>query len=606
MNKEQLLEKARTLPMSPGVYLIKSKSGKVIYVGKSKVLKNRVSSYFAPGDHPYPKTNRMLQSVHDFEVYFTKTELEALLLENQFIKQHSPRYNVKLKDSLSYPYIRVTNEPYPKITFCHRRSNDKDRYFGPFSSVGVAKNIVETVNKTFLLPTCNRKFPEEIGKERPCLSYHINQCIAPCIPGAITLEEYNALVEEALDFLKGDYSSLTRSLEDKMHTAAEDQLYEQAGRYRDRIKAVKAIGDKQQIVAPPDVEADIFGYYEDDLGSAITVLFVRRGAIIDRETFFFNADEIFDSGAIITFMSRFYQLRRFVPRRIYTNYEVLSEDRDLIISWLHSEAGYSVDLKIPQKGRMRALAETAKDNAKQLLLLNRAKQERQNDFLVSLSGFLRLEIIPERIEAYDVSNNGVEDTTCGMIVLKNGRFAKRHYRSFNIKGVQGMDDYGALREALNRRFSHKTDEPGWEYPDLIFMDGGVGQVSVANQVLQNHGLSIPVFGMVKDEYHKTRTLIDDQGQLSLNKRQDIFVFVYKIQEEVHRYALARMDIRRRKTVKKSFLTEIKGIGPSKAKALLEHFGTLENLKAATVTDIEKVKGIPAKLAVDIYNFLRDD
>ncbi len=604
MTKEELLEKARLLPAAPGVYIMKSRAGKVIYVGKSKVLKNRVTSYFAPHQNHFGKTLKMVESVFDFEVYFTKTELEALLLENQFIKQHMPRYNIKLKDSLTYPYIRVTAQQYPKLGYCHRRGNDRDRYFGPFSSVGVARSIIETVQKTFLLPSCNREFPRDTGKGRPCLNYHIKQCIAPCVGGNITEAEYNELCEEALHFLRGDYSSLIKKLSEKMNEAAEQMRYEQAAKYRDRIQALKKIGDKQQIVASPDTEADIFGIYADDLGSAMVVFFVREGAIVDRESFFFGADEIIDSGSVSAFLQRFYELREFIPKRVYINYALTKEDKLLITEWLCSGCGYNVKVITPQRGEMKALTDRAGENAKQLLLHRRADEDKHNDFLASLAGFLQLEVMPDRIEAYDISNSASEYITCGMVVLEKGRFAKRKYRSFNIKGTAGQDDYGALREALRRRFSRSGDEEGWEHPDLILMDGGAGQVSVANEVLGEKGLQIPVFGMVKDKYHKTRTLTDGSGELSLNKRQDIFVFIYKIQEEVHRFSLSRMDLLRRRAVKNSSLIKIKGVGEAKARALLEHFGTYAKLKKATAEQLSEVKGINKQLAEEIYNQLR--
>lgn len=606
MTKEELLEKAKLLPLTPGIYIMKNRNGKVIYVGKSKALRNRVTSYFAPYQQHFGKTLQMVNSVFDFEVYHTKTELEALILENQFIKQYMPRYNIKLKDSKGYPYIKVTSEQYPRISYCYKRSKSKDKYFGPFSSVRVAKNIIETVQKTFLLPSCKREFPKDIGKIRPCLNYHINQCIAPCIKDNVNAKEYNELVEEALHFLKGDYGSLIKKLREKMQEASEQMLFERAAKYRDRIRSLKKIGDKQQIVASPKTEADVFGIYADDLGSSVTVFFVRGGAIIDRENFFFGADEIINSGSISTFMQRFYELREFVPKRIYIDYKLETEDKSLLSDWLAETCGFKVNITTPQRGEMKALAVRASENAKQLLLLRRAQQDKQNNFLISLAEFLQLGLLPDRIEAYDISNSGSLHTTCGMVVLERGRFAKKKYRTFNIKTTSGQDDYGSLREALTRRFSHSSDENGWEYPDLILMDGGIGQVSVAKEVLANYGLNISIYGMVKDEHHKTRTLTDGWGEISLNKRQDIFVFIYKIQEEVHRFALSRMDLQRRKTVKKSSLTKIKGVGEVKARVLLEHFGSYIKLKKASREQLAEVKGINKDLAAEIYKELRKD
>ncbi|PKM62539.1 MAG: excinuclease ABC subunit UvrC [Firmicutes bacterium HGW-Firmicutes-21] len=604
MTREELLEKAKLLPATPGVYIMKNRADKVIYVGKSKVLRNRVISYFAAHQKHYGKTLKMVGLVHDFDVYHTKTELEALLLENQFIKQYMPRYNIKLKDSLGYPYIKVTTERYPKIGYCHRRGNDKDKYFGPFSSVKVARSIVETVQKTFSLPCCNRVFPQDIGKGRPCLNYHIKQCVAPCVRDNITETEYAELFDEALHFLRGDFNSLIKKLSAKMDESSEQMLYERAARCRDRIRSLQKIGDKQQIVASPQTEADIFGVYADDLGSALVVFYVRGGAIIDRESFFFGADEIINSSSLSAFMQRFYELRGFIPKKIYIDYALTSEDRALISEWMTVSGGFKASITTPQRGEMKALAGRASENAKQLLLHKRADEDKHNDFLYSLAEFLCLEQLPDRIEAYDISNSGGEHITCGMVVLERGRFAKRKYRSFNIKGTVGQDDCGSLKEALKRRFARNTEEDGWEYPDLILMDGGVGQVSAAREVLDECGLDIPVFGMVKDEHHKTRTLTDGVGELSLNKRQDIFVFIYKIQEEVHRFSLSRMDLIRRKTVKSSSLIKIKGVGEAKARALLEHFGTYMALKNATEEQLSLVKGIDKKLAAELYKELR--
>lgn len=605
MTKEELFEKAKLLPLTPGVYIMKNRAGKIIYVGKSKALKNRVTSYFAPYQNHFGKTLKMVNSVYDFEVYHTKTELEALLLENQFIKQHMPRYNIKLKDSEGYPYIKVTAERYPKILVVHRRDSLKDKYFGPFSSYRVAKDIVETVQKTFLLPNCSREFPQEIGKSRPCLNYHIKQCIAPCVEGNISEKEFNELNEEALHFLNGDYGSLIKKLNGKMEEAAEQMMYERAARYRDRIRSLQKISDKQQIVASEQTEADIFGIFGDDLGSSLVVFFVRGGAIIDRESFFFGADEIINSGSVAAFMQRFYELREFIPKRIYIDYEMTSEDRSLISEWLTVKNGFKISITKPQRGELKALTDRAGENAKQLLLQRRAEEDKNNNFLISLAEFLQLGLIPDRIEAYDISNSGSEHTTCGMVVLERGRFVKKKFRSFNIKTTSGQDDCGALREALTRRFSHSSDEEDWEYPDLILMDGGVGQVSTAKEVLDGYGIDIAVYGMIKDEHHKTRTLTDGAGEISLNKRQDIFVFVYKIQEEVHNYSLSRMDLQRRKTVKTSSLTKIRGVGTVKANALIAHFGSYIALKNATIEQLLEVKGIDASLAAEIYNELRN-
>lgn len=604
MTKEELFEKAKLLPLTPGVYLMRNRAGTVIYVGKSKALRNRVTSYFSPSVPHYGKTEKMIRSVHDFEVYHTATELEALLQENAFIKQYMPHYNIKLKDSDAYPYIRVSKGEYPNLSVVYSRANDGYRYYGPFSSAHVAKEIVSAAVKAFGLPTCGKRFPEDIGKGRPCLQYHIGGCCGLCIKGQVTKEEYRALAAGAEQLLKGDYSGLLRELQQQMEEASMAEQFERAAKFRDCLFAVKKLGDKQQIVASPDTEADVVGIYRDDLGSAVSVLFVRNGAIHDRETFFFGADEILEEEALEGLLQRFYQSRGFVPGKICLSMELTEEGTELLTPWLSEKAGCKVQLYCPKRGDFRALTQRAEENAKQLLLHKRAQEEKQNDFLVSFAQFLSLEVVPERIESYDISHSGGEHPTCGMIVLENGRFAKKKYRTFHIKG-EGNNDVGSLTEALTRRFAHDGSEAGWEHPDLILMDGGVPQVNAAKAVLAEYGLSIPVLGMVKDEYHKTRTLTDGEGELSLNKRQDVFVFLYKIQEEVHRFALSRMDIQRRKTVKKSDLTEIKGVGEAKAKTLLIHFGTYDRLKHATEEELLQVKGINADTARNILNHFKE-
>ncbi|MBQ7646686.1 MAG: excinuclease ABC subunit UvrC [Clostridia bacterium] len=603
-----LYEKAGLLPLVPGVYLMKNAAGKVIYVGKYKALKNRVSSYFAPyADHGI-KTAKMVSNVADFEVYCTATEIEALVLENELIKKYQPKYNIKLKDSRSYPYIRVSSGEYPSFTVTRKKDDPKIRYFGPYSGTGVAYGILETARKTFSLPDCKKKFPAEIDRRaRPSLNYHIGLCCGVCI-GAVRAEEYNELCRGAVRFLCGDYSELEKDLESRMKICSENMQYEKAAKYRDRLKAVRKTGEKQFIVASPDTEADVVGVYSDDLGGAVNILFVRSGIISDKETFYFSNDEIINSASVCSFLQGFYQVREFIPSEIWMDIEPDAEDASALSEWLGSQG--KTKLVFPKKGEKKKLTERSAVNAKELTILKRKEEEHQNGFLISLAEFLQLPMLPERIEAYDISNSGDDSITAGMIVIEDGKFCKKKYRSFNISSDRA-DDYGALREALRRRIAHADDgadasgDSPWALPDLFLMDGGKQHVSTAKEVLGENGIDIPVLGMVKDEYHKTRTLTDGENEISLVKRQDVFTFIYKIQEEVHRYALSRMDTRRRKTVKKSILTEIKGVGEKKALLLLQTFGGLKGLKAASVDEIEKVKGIDRELAVRIAERVKD-
>ncbi len=598
MTRDELYAKARLLPLTPGVYIMYNSADKVIYVGKSKALRNRVGSYFAPYSDHKGKTARMVASVHHFEVYHTATELEALVLENQFIKQFMPRYNIKLKDSAGYPYIRISDSDYPRISVVNKREGG-GTYYGPFASHTTAKNIVAAATAAFGIPVCTKRFPAEIGKGRPCLNYHIGRCAGFC-SGKPDKAEYLIRMEGVKRLLCGDCTALAKELEQKMAEAAEAMDYERAATYRDSMRAVLKIRDKQHIVASPETEADVIGVYADDLGSAISVLMVRGGAITDRETMFFGADEIINPSAVASLLGRYYTLRGFTPKEIWCGYD-LGEEAALL-----EESLVGTKLLLPKRGDKRALADRAETNAKEQLLHRRSETERQNGFLASFASFLCLEVLPERIESYDISNSGDEYITAGMVVLKNGRFAKKLYRSFNIKETEGQDDFAATEEALRRRFSHLDESEAWEAPDLILADGGIGQINAIRSVLDEYGLDIPVFGMVKDEHHKTRTLTDGVNELSLNKRQDIFMFIYKLQEEVHRYALARMDVRRRHAVKHSVLTEIKGVGKAKAEELLRHFGGLKELKAASVAEIATVKGINLPLAEEIHSYLAEN
>lgn len=601
MTRQELWEKAKLLPLSPGVYLMHSKSGKIIYVGKSRALKNRVSSYFAPSSHHRGKTARMVAAVDDFEVYLTATELEALLQEDKFIKQFSPRYNIKLKDGGGYPYIRISDECYPSLSIAWRRTNG-GRYFGPYSSASVAKGIIESANAAFGLPTCGKEFPKDIGKGRPCLNYQIGRCIGVCRRGAVSEKDYAETISSVVHFLRGDFAFLTKELEARMLKASDHLNFELAARYRDMIKAVKRLGDKQQIVADIDLDCDAVGYYADDLGAELTVLFIRHGAIVDRQNFEFGADEIIDEQALIGFLAQFYTRRGFVPPNIFLGFDIDDDEKKLLCDCFAEITSSQVNIAVPQRGIKKSLVETAERNARELLLHSRAVEAKRTGALAEIAEFLHLETLPDRIESYDISNSGTELASCGMIVLEKGRFAKRKYRSFNISG-EINDDCSMLREALGRRFDHSSDENGWEYPDLILMDGAEQQVLVCREILAERGIDIPVFGMIKDEHHKTRTLTDGMSEIGLIRRQDLFVFFYKIQEEVHRYALERMDARRRKKVKQSSLTSVKGVGEAKANALLLHFGTLEALKNASTDEIACVKGINPETAKAVYDFL---
>ncbi|MBO4501762.1 MAG: excinuclease ABC subunit UvrC [Clostridia bacterium] len=598
MTREELFAAARLLPATPGVYIMHNSAGTVIYVGKSKALKSRVSSYFAPYAVHNTKTRHMVAAVDHFEVYHTATELEALILENRFIKQYMPRYNIKLKDSSDYPYIRLSADEYPSLSVEYTRKDDRSLYFGPYSSKGTAYAIVAAARKAFKMPTCGKHFPADIGKGRPCLNYHIGRCMGVCVKGGVSKEDYSSAIKGVTHFLKGDYASLIKELESDMSDCAEKLEYEKAAKLRDTIRAVQKLGDKQHIIASEKIDADVIGVYSDDLGSAVNIFFVRRGAIFDRECLFFGSDELLDSESITSLLFRFYALRGFVPKEIYLGFELTPEDKELLCEKL-SETG-KTQVVFPKKGEKKELLIRSETNARDLLLHKRETEDRAGRFAQSLAAFLRLESVPSRIEAYDVSNHGDEDIVCGMAVWENGRFAKKKYRSFNIKTVSERDDYSSMREAVGRRLDHSGKD--WETPDLILLDGGEAHVSVINRLLEEKGMDIPVFGMIKDEHHKTRTLTDGENEISLNKRQDLFNFFYRFQEEVHNAAFGKMDKQRRKNLTSSSLLEIPGVGQKTAETLLKHFGGLKAIKSASFEELASVKGVSRKTAETIIGF----
>ncbi|MBQ6182687.1 MAG: excinuclease ABC subunit UvrC [Clostridia bacterium] len=598
MTREELFKNARLLPATPGVYIMRNSAGTVIYVGKSKALKNRVSSYFAPYAVHNQKTRHMVAAVDRFEVFHTKTELEALILENSFIKQYMPRYNIKLKDSSEYPYIRLSADEYPSLSVEYERKDEKSAYFGPYSSKGTGYAIVAAARKAFKMPSCSKKFPEDIGKGRPCLNYHIGRCMGVCIKGEVSKEEYSAAIKGVTHFLKGDYGSLLKELERDMETCSENLEFEKAAKLRDTIRAVKKLGDRQHIVASEKIDADVIGIYSDELGSAVNIFFVRHGAIFDRECLFFGSDELLDSGGITSLLFRFYTMRGYVPHEIYLGYDLAPEDRELLCEKL-SPSGKTRIIR-PQKGEKKELLLRSESNARDLMLHKREVENKTGRFARSLADFLRLDEPPARIEAYDVSNHGDEDIVCGMAVWENGRFAKRKYRSFNMKTVSMRDDYSSMREAVGRRLAHSGKD--WEYPDIILLDGGENHVAVIKRLLEEKNTDIPVFGMIKDEHHKTRTLTDGENEISLNGRQDIFNFFYKFQEEVHNAAFGKMDMQRRKKLTSSSLLEIPGVGKKTAETLLNYFGGLKAIKNASFEELASVKGVSRKTAQTIKDF----
>ena len=601
--RQKLLEKALELPLTPGVYLMRDARGKIIYVGKSRKLKNRVSQYFRGGDKSY-KTARMVSQVADFEYFLCDTEIEALALENTLIKQHTPKYNIRLKDAKSYPFIKITGETYPRLVFTRARESDKGRYFGPYSGASVAGTVLRTLQKTLALPTCKRQFPRDIGKERPCLYYQLGQCCGVCT-GNVTPEAYAERVKLAADILRGNSAATRRKVREDMNRAAENEEFERAAALRDTLFALENLSQKQSVVASPDTKEDVFGFFRDELGAAMSVLYVREGALVDRSEAVFSADEmLFESDAAVSFIYEHYRHRTDLPPRVLLSFTLEEQDRALLAESLSGLAGHKVAVHTPERGELRSLCELAVSNARERALAARRESEQSDETMVRLAALLALEVVPSRIESYDISNFGSEHKTCGMIVWENGKLKPSDYRTFRIKGVAGTDDYASMREALTRRFARLSDGEGSfsHLPDLILLDGGRTHVAAVKQVAEEMGVTAPIFGMVKDEYHKTRALCTEDEEISIARDNGIYTTVYRIQEEVHRYAVRRMSEAKRKTVKVSELEGISGVGKQKAKAILKHFGGLGGVKRASVEELMCVSGVGNALAKAIYHY----
>ena len=598
----ELLARANSLPTSPGVYIMKDKNATVIYVGKSRKLKNRVSQYFQNSDKSI-KTARMVMMAQDFEYFLCDTEIEALTLENTLIKKHAPKYNVKLKDAKSYPYIKITDEAYPRIIMTRKRDSDRGRYFGPYSGTSTVYSVIDTLRRTLNLPTCSRQFPRDIGKERPCIYYQMKRCCAPCT-GNVSPEEYSYHISLAADILKGNTASAKRSLTEQMYALAEEERYEAAARCRDTIAALDRLGQKQTVVAAPDIEQDVVGFYSDEISSCLSIFYIRGGAVSDREDFMSGADRILDEESVGGFLCEHYRLREYIPKTLLLSFPMEEEELAGLSEYLSRMAGHKVAVRVPERGANKTLCELAAGNAAEKVRSFRLDAERDEGVLGRLAELLRLEVYPARIEAYDISNLGTEHLTAGMVVMENGRLAKGEYRYFRIKSVEGTDDYASMREALSRRLAHLDDADGSfsHLPDLILLDGGRGHVSVIKELLFELGLDIPVFGMVKADFHKTRALCTDTEEISIARENEVFVLMYRLQEEVHRFTVSKMDSAKRKTLTHSSLTKIKGIGDSKAKALLSAFGGLGGVRAATLEELSAVKGISSSDAENIRKY----
>ena len=613
-------EELKKLPRKPGVYIMRDDKDVILYVGKAINLHNRVRSYFRENIGRGPAIDQMVSLIARFEYIVTDSELEALVLENNLIKENSPKYNTLLKDDKTYPYIKVTvGEDYPRILFSRTMKKDKSRYFGPYTSAAAVKDTIELLNKLYQLRTCNRVLPRDTGLERPCLNYHIKQCLAPC-QGYVSKEEYRQQVAGALEFLNGNYSPILKDLEEKMNKAAEELEFEEAARYRDLLSSVRQVSQKQKITEGVGEDKDILALYQDETEAVVQVFFVRDGKLIGREHYYMTHVPENNKPAILQdFVKQFYAGTPFIPRELMLQYEI--EDAELIEKWLSERKGSRVYLKVPKIGSKEKLVELAAQNAKLVLSQDREKLKREEGRTIGavkeISDLLQLPLTgTARMEAYDISNiNGFENVG-SMVVYEKGKPKRSDYRKFKIKSVSGPDDYACMREVLTRRFRHGMEESKeleeqemdqeygsfTKFPDLILMDGGRGQVNIALSVLEELGIDIPVCGMVKDDNHRTRGLYYHNIELPIDTHSEGFKLITRIQDEAHRFAIEYHRSLRSKTQVKSVLDDIPGVGPARRKALMRHFKSLEEIRQASVEELMEIPEMNERTAEEIVTF----
>ncbi len=613
-------EELKKLPRNPGVYIMRDDKDVILYVGKAINLHNRVRSYFRENIGRGPMIDKMVSLIARFEYIVTDSELEALVLENNLIKEHSPKYNTLLKDDKTYPYIKVTlGEAYPRILFSRMMKKDKSKYFGPYTSAAAVKDTIELLNKLYHLRTCNRSLPRDIGQERPCLNYHIKQCDAPC-QAYVSQEQYRDQVSRALEFLNGNYGRILNELEAKMRAAAEELDFESAAGYRDLYNSVKQVSQKQKITDSTGEDKDIIALYRDEREAVVQVFFVRDGKLIGREHYYMTHVSSENKAEILeNFVKQFYAGTPFIPRELMLQYEI--GDRELIEKWLTERRGGRVYIRVPKIGAKEKLVELAAQNARHILEQDRERLKREEGRTIGavkeIAGLLGLEHI-ERMEAFDISNiNGFENVG-SMIVFEKGKPKPSDYRKFRIKTVSGPDDYACMKEVLARRFRHGLEEEKeleekeldrvygkfTRFPDLLMMDGGRGQVNIALSVLKELQIAIPVCGMVKDDNHRTRGLYFNNVELPIDTRSEGFKLITRVQDEAHRFAVEYHRSLRSKAQVKSVLDEIPGVGPARRKALMRHFKSIEEIKAAEVEELAALPEINRRAAEEIYAFFR--
>ncbi len=618
----QIEEELKKLPGQPGVYIMHDAKDAIIYVGKAISLKNRVRQYFQSSRDKTAKIKQMVSKIARFEYIVTDSELEALVLECNLIKEHRPRYNTMLKDDKTYPYIKVTaSEEYPRILFSRQMKKDKNKYFGPFTSAGAVKDTIELIRKIYRIRACSRKLPQDMGKDRPCLYYHIHQCDAPC-QGYISQADYQKSVKQAVWFLNGQYEPVMKYLEEKMRTASETMEFEKAIEYRDLLDSVRKVAQKQKITSQSMEDRDIIAMAKDERDAVVQVFFVRDGKLIGREHFHMNLTGSESKAEILnSFVKQFYAGTPFVPHEIWVQEEL--EDAEVIASFLTARRGQKVRFVVPKMGEKERLVELAEKNAKMVLSQDKEKIKREElraiGAMNQIGSWIGLSGI-KRVEAYDISNISGFESVGSMIVYENGRPKRNDYRKFRIRTVQGPNDYASMREVLLRRFSHGLEETKkmqaeggdlamgsfTRFPDLLMMDGGRGQVNIALEVLRELQLEIPVCGMVKDDNHRTRGLYYQNVEIPIDRHSEGFQLITRIQDEAHRFAIEYHRSLRGKEQVRSVLDDIKGIGPARRKSLMRTFKTIEAVREASVEELEAAPQMNRAAAEAVYIFFRDD
>lgn len=609
-------EELKKLPEKPGVYIMHDASDAIIYVGKAVKLRNRVRQYFRPSHNEGIKKDQMVKQIARFEYIITDSELEALILECNLIKEHRPKYNTMLRDDKTYPYIKVTlGEEFPRVLFCRQIKKDKSKYFGPYTSATAVKDTIDLLHKLYQIRTCNRKLPKDIGKERPCLNYHIHQCQAPC-QGYITKEEYAQNIEHVLEFLNGNYQGILKELEEKMQKASQEMEFEKAIEYRELLNSVRAVAQKQKITNTDGEDKDIIAMAKDDRDAVVQVFFIRGGKLIGRDHFYLRiGNEETESAILTTFLKQFYAGTPYIPKELMLQSQV--EEQEVIAEWLSKRKGQKVYIRIPQKGSKERLVELARKNAELVLSQDKERMKREEGRTIGamkeIAALLGMDEI-KRVEAFDISNTSGFESVGSMIVYEKGKPKRSDYRKFKLRTVQGPDDYASMYEVLTRRFRHGLQEQQEledgsqelgsfnRFPDLLMMDGGKGQVNIALAVLEELHLDIPVCGMVKDDNHRTRGLYYQNEEIPMDKNSEGFRLITRIQDEAHRFAIEYHRSLRSKSQVHSVLDDIPEIGAARRKALMRNFDSIDDIRNAEIEELEAVESMNRRSAEAVYKF----